>query len=133
MGEKGNISKFMQKVSTAYVMYYNKKYQRTGGLFEGKFKSQYVDSDRYLKYLFSYIHLNCLKLLNKNWREEGFHGTQKALDYLSKYRYSSYPSYLGVDKIQGKILNIKAFPKYFPNAKSLNEEILDWINYNESS
>jgi hypothetical protein len=40
---------------------------------------------------------------------------------------------LGVDKIQGKILNIKAFPKYFPNAKSLNEEILDWINYNESS
>ena len=35
--DDGGISKFMQKVSTAYVMYYNKKYKRTGSLFEGKF------------------------------------------------------------------------------------------------
>ncbi|MEI8175112.1 MAG: transposase, partial [bacterium] len=38
---EGGISKFMQKLSTAYSMYYNKKYKRTGGLFEGKFKSQH--------------------------------------------------------------------------------------------
>ena len=61
------ISTFMQKVSTAYVMYYNKKYKRTGGLFEGKFKSKYVEGDTYMKYLFSYIHLNPLKILDKNW------------------------------------------------------------------
>ncbi len=53
--EKG-ISLFMQKLSTAYVMYYNKKYKRTGSLFEGKFKSKYAGEDTYLKYLFSYIH-----------------------------------------------------------------------------
>src|SRR3989338_11478806 len=41
MEDKG-ISKFMQKLSTAYSMYYNKKYQRTGGLFEGKFKSEHA-------------------------------------------------------------------------------------------
>ena len=45
------ISLFMQKLMTAYVMYYNKKYKRTGALFEGKFKSTHVDSDIYLKYL----------------------------------------------------------------------------------
>ena len=38
--EKENgISRFMQKITTAYVMYYNKKYKRSGALFEGKFKS----------------------------------------------------------------------------------------------
>jgi len=34
--EKG-ISKYMQKLTTAYVMYYNKKYKRTGKLYEGVF------------------------------------------------------------------------------------------------
>ena len=36
--EEGSISKFMQKLTTGYSMYYNKKYERTGSLFEGKFK-----------------------------------------------------------------------------------------------
>src|SRR3989344_754162 len=70
-GEEGGISKFMQKLSTAYVMYYNQKYERTGGLFEGKFKSEHLDKDTYLKYIFSYIHLIPIKLLQKDWREVG--------------------------------------------------------------
>ena len=57
------ISKFMQKLSTAYSMYYNKKYNRTGSLFEGKFKAQHLNKDSYLKYIFSYIHLNPIKLI----------------------------------------------------------------------
>src|SRR3989344_1739298 len=50
--ESGGISKFMQKLSTAYVMYCNIKYERTGGLFEGKFKSEHLGTDQYLKYIF---------------------------------------------------------------------------------
>ena len=42
-----NISLYMKKLLTAYVMYFNKKYERTGSLFEGKFKSQHSDSDGY--------------------------------------------------------------------------------------
>ncbi len=132
-GEDGDISKFMQKVSTAYVMYYNKKYERTGGLFEGKFKSQHAGSDRYLKYLFSYIHLNCLKLLSKNWKEEGFRNKKEAIEYLSNYKYSSYIDYLGFERVQNKILNTEAFPKYFSNKASFIEEIFDWFSYDESS
>src|SRR3989344_8568343 len=52
--DKGSITRFMQKVSTGYSMYYNKKYQRSGALFEGKFKAEHADNDNYLKYLFSY-------------------------------------------------------------------------------
>lgn len=43
--QEGGISKFMQTLGTAYAMYNNQKYERTGGLFEGKLKAQHVDFD----------------------------------------------------------------------------------------
>src|SRR3989338_5254383 len=38
--EEGGISIFMQKLITAYTMYFNKKYERTGALFAGRFKAE---------------------------------------------------------------------------------------------
>lgn len=128
--EKG-ISKFMQKLSTAYSMYYNKKYKRTGGLFEGKFKSEHLSNDRYLKYLFSYVHLNPIKLIQKDWKEVGVKNKRESLEYLQNYKYSSYLDYLGIKRIQNKILNIGSFPKYFPNKKLFQAEIFEWLNYND--
>jgi len=108
-------------------MYYNKKYNRSGGLFEGKFKAQHLSTDRHLKYLFSYIHLNPVKLIQKDWREKGIKNKKEALDYLSKYSYSSYLDFFGEDRIQNKILSIESYPKYFPNKTSFIEEILEWL------
>ena len=62
----GGVTTFLSKLSTAYVMYFNKKYKRTGGLFEGRFKAVRVGEDGYLEYLFSYIHLNPIKLVQKD-------------------------------------------------------------------
>src|SRR3989339_1483654 len=129
--EKGDISKFMQKLSTAYVMYYNKKYKRTGSLFEGKFKSEHANNDRYLKYLFSYIHLNPIKLIDKNWKENGVSNKKEALDFLSQYQYSSYVDCLGKERIQNKILNQKVFPNYFPTKKEFSKEIFEWLSFND--
>jgi len=129
--EENNISKFMQKISTAYVMYYNKKYERTGGLFEGKFKSQHLNTDRYLKYIFSYIYLNPVKLIDSKWKDRGIQNKQKALKFLKKYTYSSYLDYLGINRLQNKILDAKAFPKYFPDKRSFLNEIFDWLNYKD--
>ncbi len=125
--EENGISKFMQKLGTAYSMYYNKKYERTGGLFEGKFKSQHLDTDRYLKYIFSYIHLNPIKLIQKDWKEKGIKNIKEAIDYLNKYTYSSCLDFLGEKRVQNKILNTESFPKYFPNKASFIEEILEWL------
>ena len=125
------ISKFMQKLTTAYVMYYNKKYKHTGGLFEGKFKSEHVSEERYLKYLFSYIHLNPIKLIQKDWKEVGVKNKKETLEYLYNYQYSSYLDYLGIERIQNNILNKETFPKYFPNKKSFTKEIFEWLNYNK--
>ena len=129
--EEGGISKFMQKLSTAYAMYYNKKYERTGGLFEGKFKSRYLDTDRYLKYIFSYIHLNPIKLVQKDWKEKGIKSKLQALVYLNSYQYSSYLDYAGLSRVQNNILNKKDFPNYFGSPDDFKEEIFEWLNYKE--
>ena len=131
--EDDNISNFVQKLSTSYSMYFNKKYKRTGSLFEGKFKSQHLGTDRYLKYIFSYIHLNPIKLIQKDWKEKGIKNRKEAVEYLKGYPYSSYLDYIGVQRIQNKILNIKPFPEYFPNTKSFLLEVFGWLSYNTFS
>jgi putative transposase len=55
--EKG-IEKFMQKVGTGYTNYFNKKYKRSGALFQGTFKTIHIDSNDYLLYLSAYINKN---------------------------------------------------------------------------
>ncbi len=129
--QENGISYFMQKFSTAYSKYFNKKYKRTGGLFEGKFKSEHLYSDRYLKYIFSYIHLNPIKLIQKDWKEKGIKNIDNALEYLSHYSYSSYVDYIGQSRIQNIILDLKSFPRYFPNKKSFTKEIFEWLSFSE--
>lgn len=126
---KDGISKFMQKITTAYVMYYNKKYQRTGALFEGKFKSQHLNTDIYLKYIFSYIHLNPVKLIQKDWKEKGIKNKKEALVFLENYEFSSYADFIGISRKQQKIIDVLPFPEYFPKTKDFVAEIFSWLNY----
>lgn len=127
--DKGDVSKFMHKLLTAYSMYYNTKYKRTGGLFEGKFKSEHLDNDRYLKYIFSYIHLNPVKLIEPQWKESGIKNKARALIFLDKYAHSSYQDFLEKDREEGVILDRREFPDYFPSKMQFQKEILDWINF----
>ncbi len=52
------ISKMMQDVGRRYVQYFNREYQRSGTLWEGRFKSCLVHSDDTLLALYKYIELN---------------------------------------------------------------------------
>ncbi|MSR87939.1 MAG: hypothetical protein EXS69_02130 [Candidatus Zambryskibacteria bacterium] len=124
---KNQISEFMRKLSTAYSKYFNSKYQRTGSLFEGSFKSELVSKDTHAKYLFSYIHLNPLKLIDKNWKDSGVKSIKVALEFLDNYKWSSYVDHRRIDRKERVILEISDFPKYFRNSSDLNAEILDWI------
>ena len=125
----GSISRFMQKLSTGYSMYCNNKYKREGTLFEGRFKAEHVDNDRYLKYLFSYIHLNPVNIIDASWKEDGIKNKSNAFKFIKDYQFSSFQDYIGVDRSQTKIVNIKAFPDYFQNKKSFEEELFDWLGY----
>lgn len=124
--ERGDVSKFMHKLTTAYSMYYNNKYHRTGSLFEGKFKSEYVADDRYLKYLFSYIHLNPLKIVDAAWKNTNT-DQARLFDFLKSYAFSSYFDYSKKDRSDRAIINPEDFPLYFPDQKAFESEIFDWI------
>lgn len=100
--EKG-VSLFMKKLATGYSMYFNQKYNRSGSLFEGKFKSRHADSDEYLKYLFSYINLNPLKLLMPDWKENGFSNINTAFIFLESYQHSSYLDHLPTGRTCGEV------------------------------
>ena len=56
--EQGSLSRMMQRVGRYYVRYFNKTYQRSGTLWEGRFKSCVVDADDYLLICQRYIELN---------------------------------------------------------------------------
>lgn len=127
---EGGVQTFMQKLSTGYSMYFNKKYARTGVLFEGKFRAQHADSDEYVKYLYSYIHLNPVKLIQGDWKEVGIHDLDEARDYVSRYQHSSLPDYLG-SREEGVILDAKKFPEYFKDKKEVDKEMLEWLTYSK--
>ncbi|GGY76231.1 transposase [Marinobacter zhanjiangensis] len=52
------LSRMMQSVGRRYVRYFNHRHERTGGLWEGRFKSFMVESERYLLSCQRYIELN---------------------------------------------------------------------------
>lgn len=127
------ISKFMNKVSTGYSMYFNKRYSRTGSLFQGKFKAEYTATDEYLKYLYSYIHLNPIKLIDPRWKEEGIKNVNKSFDFAVSFQYSSLGNYFGAKRETSAILNRNAFPEYFQQSSEIRDEIFEWFAYNTQS
>lgn len=127
------VSIFMQRLATSYSMYFNKKHERSGSLFEGKFKSKIADNDTYLRYLYSYILLNPVKLLQRDWKECGIRNKQKAVQFLRQYPYSSLHDELFGNRKEGVILNRAPFPLYFESINRLERELHDWLEISNLS
>ncbi len=126
--DEEGVTKFMSKLSTGYAAYFNKKYERTGSLFEGRFKSEHVDNDRYLKYLFAYIHLNPVKMFEPKWKDNGIADRQGAMSFLDHYKYSSYYEYTNKgDREESPLLETEAFPKHFEEKHSFSNFVKDWL------
>lgn len=54
----GGISEFMKRLGGGYTGYFNKKYKRSGSLFQGVFKDVHIDSNEYLLHVSVYVNLN---------------------------------------------------------------------------
>jgi len=92
-----SMEKFMRSMCTRYSMYFNKKYQRVGKLFQGHYKAVLISEENYLLHLSRYIHLNPSEH-TKNLTEA----------------YSSYADYLKRRKTDW--LNSKFLLSFFENA-----------------
>jgi REP element-mobilizing transposase RayT len=102
--ERG-VEKFMRKLCTSYAMYYNKKYNHSGTIFQGEYKSKHVGDDEYFRYLTQYIHLNPFGIeepdMTKIAKSEHL---EEAITYSRNYEYSSFKDYLGEIRPQSSIL-----------------------------
>ena len=101
------IEKFMHRLGTGYTMYFNRKYDRSGVLFQGSYKAIYVKNNSYFTWLSSYINGN-----------SEIHKSFKA----SSYKWSSYLEY--IDKSSNKFCNIRFILDQFKDIK----EYSDFIN-----
>jgi len=119
------LSKFMQKLSTSYAMYFNTKYERTGSLFEGRFKARHADTDEYLKYLFSYIHLNPVR-----GKVSEIHNTKDLFAKAKAYPHSSLREYLSPRSDLG-LVDTNLYGMYFSGAGDVEREIFEWLSYEE--
>ena len=120
---KDGISKFMLKLQTGYSMYFNTKNERSGSLFQGPFRSIHADNDRYLQYLYSYIHLNPAKLHDPEWKER-ISSKSVLMKFVESYPYSSYGAYLNNSHT---ITDPGEFPDYFSAKDEVQSHISDWL------
>ena len=79
---ENKLSNAMRSLSLAYTMAINKRFDRSGVLFKGRFQSILVDNDDYLLHLVRYIHLNPVKA--------GF------VKHPREWEFSSYAEYAGL-------------------------------------
>ena len=90
--EAGAISGLMQSVGRRYVRSINATYRRTGTLFEGRFKSSLIDSERYLLACMRYIELNPVRAgmvdapAHYRWSSHRHHLGEQTLEWISEPR-----------------------------------------------
>jgi putative transposase len=88
-----SMGKLMHRVLSAYSKYFNNKYRKSGHTFQGKYKFKRVKNEAQALVLRSYIEMNPLKLIRKNYKHEDFlRGkiklTQKEKDFIKNYPYT---------------------------------------------
>lgn len=55
---EGGISEYMKRLTGGYTSYFNEKYERSGVLFQGRYKKVHVTSQEQYQYLFAYVNEN---------------------------------------------------------------------------
>ena len=89
----GNLSEFMRHFNITYTYYFNRRYKRSGNLYQGRFKSFLIDKENYLSRVSRYIHLNPVKIKTMNSKT-----IEEQLRYLFNYKWSSLPGFAALNK-----------------------------------
>jgi REP element-mobilizing transposase RayT len=105
---EANLSRAGQWLNLSYSVWFNRKYQRSGHLFQGRFGAVILEGDAELQKVGRYLHLNPVRVkalgLDKKRRAAGRIGLTPApskevvaarLQTLREWEWSSYPAYAG--------------------------------------
>jgi putative transposase len=115
------LPRFMRRLLTGYAVWFNRRHQRSGHLFQNRYKSIVCEEDRYLLELVRYIHLNPLRSR-----------VVQSLEELERYRWSGHGVIVG--KVQrdwqekeyvlnqfgrGERQSVRAYRKFMEEGKGL--------------
>jgi len=129
--EKG-AEKMMQKILTSYVMYFNKKHERKGRLFESSYHAKHVSTDEQLRHLFAYVHLNPISLVEPNWKRVGIKSPEAIIDALMETKVTSFSLLCDnsntKDSEKRRILDSDAFPAFFCITGDGRAILHEWMN-----
>ena len=114
----GGISTFMQKLGTGYTMYFNKRYERTGALFSGRFKAAHVNADSHSRRIINYIHANPAELYEPGWKQGVIRNEEKLKKSLLAYQFSSLLDYSGITRPENILINRSAAMEIVDTAPS---------------
>ena len=125
---EGGISKFMMRLLTAYSMYFNTKYERSGGLFVHPFRAEHISNESQYLWIFSYIHLNPIGIVKKDFERNNNIGNRIVAEkFLKSYIYSSYLEYGGLERPQSRILDLSLVPEYLMNVDLNTKKYEEWL------
>jgi putative transposase len=92
---ENGIPLFMKKLNGGYAKYFNARHERTGTLFERRYKSVSINNQAHFIHLPYYIHLNPLDMFAPEWRERKLKDYKGSVKFLNSCRWSSHLDYLG--------------------------------------
>ncbi|MBP2629755.1 MAG: transposase [Firmicutes bacterium] len=113
-----DIANIMKRINISYVFYFNKKYKKTGHLFQDRYRSEKIEDDSYLLMATRYIHKNPVKA-----------GIVKKAE---KYKWSSYKGYIEEDTVLAKAIDKELVLGIFSeDKKEAREEFIKFTNMKE--
>ena len=124
------ISLFMRKFGAGYAGYFNRKYDRVGHLFQGRFRAVYVGNDEQLKNLFVYIHTNPAALVAPGWKEGKVENTEEVIKFLETYKWSSYQDYIGKQNFPS-LTDREFLGNLFGSQSACKDFVNGWVKYKE--
>ncbi len=123
---QNGIALFIKKLNGGYAKYFNVKYERSGALFQGKYKRIIVKNEAHFIHLPYYIHLNPLDLAAPEWRERKINDLAKAMKFLNSYRWSSYLDYTG-EKNFPSVTQRDFLLEFFESHEQYKRGITEWL------
>jgi len=123
---ENGISSFMKKLIGGYASYFNKRYDRSGALFQGRFKAKLIKTDSQMMHLARYIHiLNPGELVEPEIRKGVIRDSLKLKLFLKNYKWSSHLDYLGI-KNYPSLTNRDFIRSYFDDILDYEKFMMSW-------
>ena len=117
--DKTKLATIMQRIKGGYSGYFNRKYRRTGTIYDGRYKSTVVEEEDYLLRLVRYIHLNPYRA-----------GMVKDLKEMSEYRWSGHRAM--ISRKRQPFHDVKVIKDRFNGRKDYLQFIQSGMKYEEN-